>query len=107
MCATFLRHPSRTHQITTRHPLDRHAPPSPSLHALCATPPALANAPLASLPSPPTCSEEQLDSQMDNLDSQMDTPRADYYEYYYSEPGSDQTIPYRVHNGVVLVAGVL
>ena len=57
--------------------------------ALCATPPALANAPLASLPSPPTCSEDQLDSQMDNLDSQMDTPRADYYEYYYSEPGSD------------------
>ena len=30
-----------------------------------------------------------MDSQMDNLDSQMDTPRADYYEYYYSEPGSD------------------
>ena len=26
---------------------------------------------------------------MDNLDSQMDTPRSDYYEYYYSEPGSD------------------
>jgi len=51
--------------------------------ALCATPPALANAPLASLPSPPTCSDEE------QLDSQMDMPRADYYEYYYSEPGSD------------------
>ena len=50
--------------------------------ALCVTPPALANALLASLPSPPSCSEEQLDSQMDML-------RADYYEYYYSEPGSD------------------
>ena len=33
--------------------------------ALCATPPALANAPLASLPSPPSCSEEQLENQMD------------------------------------------
>ena len=52
--------------------------------ALCATPPALANAPLASLPAPPSCSEEQ-------LDSQMDMPRADYYEYYYSEPGSDSS----------------
>jgi len=54
--------------------------------ALCATPPALANAPLASLPSPPSCSEEQ-------LESQMDMPRADYYEYYYSEPGSDTGSP--------------
>ena len=53
--------------------------------ALCATPPALANAPLASLPSPPTCSDEE------QLDSQMDMPRADYYEYYYSEPGSDSS----------------
>ena len=46
--------------------------------ALCALPPPLSNAPLASLPSPPSCSEEL-------EDSQMDSPRNDYYEYY-SEP---------------------